>query len=391
MSQENSENANQEVKSFEFDAMYLLAQIIRFKYFIIIITGIASIATLFMTLSMPRWYTATVNAIPPKTNSSLLGGAMSGISSTLKEFGLTKLGGQSGDDYSFLVILNSRSVKDSILDKFQLAKEYEIPDSERTKLYNALDENLELSYEKEGNYTISMTSKDKQKAADIANYTIELANSISQRVSRSEAIYNISFIGSRIVATDSALESISIQLQKYSKDKMVFSPLDQAKAISTAYATLKSELIIQETQWSILKNKYGENDQLTQSQKRTVEVLQQRLNDAETKPGFAGNFSLNEATGVGIEYARLFAQFETFTKVRSFLLPMLEEAKIKEKQETPTLMILDKAVPPDKHSKPKKAFIILGATFGAFLLSILFVVLLDGYKRTKAKYLNYKK
>ena len=48
------------------------------------------------------------------------------------------------------------------------------------------------------------------------------------------------------------------------------------------------------------------------------EELNKKINEAETKPGFAGNFSLDKSGEVGIKYLKLYAQLETFTKVKTF-------------------------------------------------------------------------
>ncbi|MFC2130546.1 hypothetical protein ACFLSQ_03850 [Bacteroidota bacterium] len=369
-----------------YGGAYLLLLLHRYKWFVIITVFLATTASVILSLSMPNWYEATVSAVPSKTQGSLFDNMLGGISSTLKEFGMTKLGGSGGEAYDFIVVMQSRTVKDSLINKFNLAEEYEIADTMKSKLYGALEDNLEVTYEKEGNYTVSILSKDKYKAVEMINYFIGVVNNLAERVAHEEASINRGYLENRIVRTDSVIKSVSDSLAKYSKKNFLFSLEEQAEASSSAYADLKSELIKYETLLDMYTNRLGQNDAYTKMTSELVNSLRSKIQDAKIEPGFAGNFSLENATGVGIEYMRLLAEFETFTKVKSILLPMLEEAKLEESKKGQSLIVVDSPIPADKKAKPKRSLIVLGFMFGTFILCTIFIVLLDGYKNFRRKY-----
>ncbi|MFH1050073.1 MAG: hypothetical protein V1779_03970 [bacterium] len=392
---ENSSNnlKNPEAKDsyqVKYDGAYLLALMLKYKWFYIIIVILATAGAVVLSLNMPNWYSASINAVPSKTQGSLFDNMMGGISSALKEFGMTKLGGAgSADAYDFIVLMQSRTVKDSLIDKFNLAKEYDIPDTQRTNIYNELENNMEVNFEKEGNYTVSIFSKNKYKAVDMVYYFIKVVNSLAQRVSREDASMNRRFLENRIVQTDSVVKTIADSLTIYSRKNFLISVEEQAKASSIAYADLKSELIKRETIYEMYKNRMGDNDAKTKMMAELVESLKNKLNQAKEQPGFAGNFSLENATGVGIEYMRLLAEFETFTKVKSILLPMLEEAKLEESKQTQSLIIVDPPRLADKKAKPKRSLIVIGFAFGTFILCTIFIIMLDGWKNFKKKYKGF--
>jgi capsule polysaccharide export protein KpsE/RkpR len=387
---ENENNLNEVMsnnRDRSMDGTYFLYLLFKYKWFVIITVTIATVASAILSLQMDNWYSATVNAVPSKSQGSLFDNMIGGgISSALKEFGMTKLGGGGGDAYDFIVLMQSRTVKDSLIDKYDLAKEYDIPDTARSQIYAALDDNLEVTYEKEGNYTISVLSKDKHKAVDMVNYFIDIVNALAQRVSREDAARNKEYLINRIKQTDSVLVHVGGLLSVYSKKNMLFSPEDQAKSVGTAYSELKSELIIQGTKLDMIKNMYGENDAYTKMQQNLVNSLSKIVEEAKTRPGFAGNFAMENATEVAIEYMKLQAELETFTKVKSLLLPMLEEAKLQETKNTNSLIIIDKPIPADKKAKPKRSIIVLGFMFGTFILCSIFIVILDSYKNFLKKY-----
>ncbi len=374
-------------KKISYDGTYLFALMLKYKWFYIIIVTLATAGSVILSLNMPNWYSASINAVPSKAQGSLFDNMVGGISSALKEFGMTKLGGGGGGDaYDFIVLMQSRTVQDSLIDKFNLAKEYDIPDTQRTKIYQELEDNMEVSFEKEGNYTATLYSKNKYKAVEMVNYFIKVVNDLAQRVSREDAALNRGFLENRIVQTDSVVKTIADSLAIYSKKNFLISVEEQAKASSMAYAELKSELIKQETVYDMYKNRFGTNDAYTKMMNEVVTSLRDKLTQAKEQPGFAGNFSLENATGVGIEYMRLLAEFETFTKVKSILLPMLEEAKLEEAKKTQSLIIVDPARLADKKAKPKRSLIVIGFAFGTFILCTIFIILLDGYRNFKKRY-----
>ncbi|MDA3843398.1 MAG: hypothetical protein PF588_03395 [Candidatus Kapabacteria bacterium] len=367
------------------DGFYLLVLMLKYKVFMIVSIVIAIGASVGISLQMDNWYTSTVNAVPPKQSGDLLKSALGSMSSALKQFGMTKLGG-SGEGYEFTVLLFSRSVKDSMIKKYDLATDYDIPDTAMTLLREEFGSNLDVTYEKDGNYTISIMSKDREKAAVMANDYIEITNGLAVDVFKSEAVFNRKYLERRIGVLDANITVTGDSLQKYSSKYMLFSPEDQAKAVSMAYSEMKAELLKQEMLYEMLVNKLGEKDYLAKSQLKLIAKLKAKIFESETTPGFAGNFTMKNATKISIEYMRLYAELETFTKVKDFLLPMLEDARLDENRNLQSLVVVDPAIPADKKTSPKRSLIVIGSVFGTFVLSVLFILLLQAYKDFKKKY-----
>lgn len=367
------------------EGVLLAAILLRYKWFILLFTLIGTIAATIVAFILPNWYSATANVVPPKSTSLGFEGIMNNLSSTLKDIGLTKLGGKGEGAYSLLVILESRTVKDSIIKKYNLMERYEIESGRMVDVRKAFEENLEIESEKEGNYTITITDKDPKIAAMMANDYVQIANNLAQNIFNLESKVNKEYLEKRIKATEDNITKVSDSIRIYSQAKLIFSPQDQAKALSTALVDLKAELMKQEIILDLLTNKYGKEDPYTIMQTGVINQLKTQLSNAQNQPGFGGNFSLNKAAEVGIEFMRLYAEFETLNKVKAFLIPMLEEARLNEVRQTQSLFIVDKAVPPDKKAKPKRLLIILGSAIGLLLLSIIFTLIFNSYKSFSKK------
>ena len=364
-------------------AVYFFSILLRHKLFLIITVSIITIASVVIALILPKWYAATANVVHPQHSGTSFEGTLSNITSKLRDFGLAKFGGGGGSTYDFIVILQSRSMKDSLIKKFDLMDVYEIEDSSMHVARELLDNNMEINFEEEGNYLITIYDQDPGRASRMANETVSLANDIARNIYNYEASLNKAYLKERLLKTDSVLNSIADKLGNYSSEYMIFSPEDQAAAISDAIIELKANILNQEMIYEMIVSKYGKEDQMAIIQKKLVERLKDQLEEAQNQPGFAGEFPVKDAGKVSIPYMKLLAEYETFTKVKAFLMPMLEEARMNELRNTKNLLVLDEAIVPEKKSRPKRSVIVIGAFLGSIAISILVIFLIHGYKKLK--------
>lgn len=378
-------------KTEEFSSIHLIALIVKYKIFVLSLTiGATIIAAIVAFFFIENEYKSTVNVVPPQTEDALQS-TIGMISSPLKDIGLSKLAGKAlSDNYNFMVILMSRSVLDSIIFEFDLIKEYEIKDNSLEDTRKKLEENIEINYEKDGNYFISFWDKDPQRAANMANRLIEIANNVAIRVFREEIRLNKENMDSRLRATDSTIKAIADTLESFSRRTLIFSPVEQANSISKAMSDLKAEEIKYDIIYEYYRSLYGDNDYLTKSVGKLKEETSRKVTSSQTRPGFAGNFTFGDAGKEAIEYMRLFTEFETYTKVKSFLLPAMEQTKMDEFKGIKNLIVIDKAVPAEKKDRPKRSFILAGTMLGSFVLSLLIIILIYVYRELKQQLQNLK-
>jgi uncharacterized protein involved in exopolysaccharide biosynthesis len=113
--------------------------------------------------------------------------------------------------------------------------------------------------------------------------------------------------------------------------------------------------------------------------------LNDQIGRSTTEKGYAGNFTLNEAAGIGIEYLRIYTEFETQSKVKAMLLPMLEKARLDEKRNSQNLFVVDEALRPDKKDRPKRSIIIAGSGIGSLVVAILLIILSYNFRNLSRK------
>ena len=73
--------------------------------------------------------------------------------------------------------------------------------------------------------------------------------------------------------------------------------------------------------------------------------------------------------GLRTEGARLALDAEIQRRVFTMLTSQLEDARVQEMRDTPTITVLDRARPPEIRTRPKRSLIVLASTMASLLLS----------------------
>ncbi|MEY2719153.1 MAG: hypothetical protein RLZZ273_519 [Bacteroidota bacterium] len=364
----------------QFPTAEIIRYLLRFKWILLGLCAATTIGVYLYSLTMPQYYKSTVNCVPPSADEAGLGGALAGISSTLKDIGLSKIGGKSGESFEFISLLFSRTIRDSMIHRFKLIDEYDMQGEIMDDVRSELDDNLEVKLHEEGNYEITIWSQNPQKSVEMCNTFVSYANEIANRVQRMEAEKSVRYMERRLAMMDSILSSITDSLDYFSRTYRLFSPIDQAKASAEALANVKSELLKQEMVLGLLKENYGDSDPQVRAAQGLVKELQGQYERAQTQPGFAGNFALTDAAGVGATYMRLFAEYEAYSKLKAFLLPSLEQARLDINKTSPALLVVDKPEPAEKRDRPKRMLLAAGSGFGIGIISILVLLMIRGWR-----------
>ncbi|MDZ4744498.1 MAG: Wzz/FepE/Etk N-terminal domain-containing protein [bacterium] len=368
-------------KPAAFPTSELINTLFKRWWVVALVTFVVGLATFLYAQTLPNYFEASINCVPPRADNSLTGGALGGLSSTLKDIGLTKMGGKSSEGYEFVVLLYTRSIRDSMISRFKLHEEYELQGESMSTVRDEFEKNLEIEYLPEGNYTISIWSRSAEKAVEMCEGFVQEANSLANRVQREEASKAAAYLEQRMAKMDSSLATLSDSLSMYARKYLIFSPTDQAKAASVALATGKAEVWRQETLLGLLQQSYGAEDPQVRTQRQLVEQLQQSYRRMETQPGMAGNLSISDGASVGVRYLRVYAEFEAFSKIKAFLMPSLEQTHLDMNKTSPSLLVVDHPEVAEKKSKPKRSLIAGGAGLGAGVLTLCILIIAFAWKQ----------
>ena len=372
-----------------FDYLYILVKRRRFLFKTVLGAGIL-IAVI--SLLMPNWYMATASVLPPKRPGgllSLLEG--SGFSSLLRNIpGISgKLsGGQEA--YSYLAILQSRTVLERVVHKFDLMTVYEISDSSMDKALKALRNNVTFDFAAEGNIVITVLDQDPQRAADMANYFVELLNERSVQLGTQEARSNREFVERRFQQNQHDLKNAEDSLKAFQQRYGIYALPEQTAGAIKAASVLKAEADAKEIELGIVRRSFGDENARVQALRLELSEINRKM--GEMKFGTADWYndrSLNlfvpfkDVPEIGAEYVRRFRDFEVQNRMMEFLLPLYEQAKIDEQKDTPVVLELDKAVAPERKSKPRRSLIVLTCMAIALMFGTTWIFVQEIYEREK--------
>ncbi|MCO6465174.1 MAG: hypothetical protein J5I53_01030 [Bradyrhizobiaceae bacterium] len=358
-----------------FVAARVVQLIVKRKWIILIIGLVSGVAGYLYALSLPNYYKSTINCVPAANEQSLLGGSLGSLGGALKDIGLSKLSKGSSESFEFIVVLYTRQIRDSMIRKYDLVRQYEMEGEPMHYVREAFEDNLEVNLRAEGNYEITIWSESPQQSVEMCQSFVNYANDVANAIARKEALKTTGYLQSRIRLIDSALSALSDSMAYYSKTYLMFSPMDQAKSSATALAAAKTMLLEQETVLGLLQRSYGADDPQTKAQAGLVEQLRTQYSDLTSKPGFVGDYSIRDAAGIGSSFMKLVAEFEAHSKLKAFILPTLEQAQLDQAKSTPSLIVVDDPVPAEKKDRPKRSLYAAGSALGASLLVIALMLI----------------
>lgn len=347
-----------------------------------IISGIIAFTT-------PNSYKAVATFLPPQKQSGLLESVTGGLSSTLKSFGFAKSTFGGSGVYSYLPILKSMEMSERMMKRFDLLKVYDINSGSTQKAREELNDHSEFSFEEEGHISVSVEDSDPKRAAEMANAFVEYLNEINTELNVSEAHSNRIVVEKQYNETLKSLAVLEDSLMEFQKRTKIYSLPDQAKIALSATASIRAQMMYQQVAVAVAERTFGSDDADVQLAKVKLQELQKSIDDTQNGKGIGQLLPpIADMPKEVVQYARLFRDYEIYSKFLGFLVPMYQQAKIDEIKETRAVVLLDKAQAPDKKSGPKRSLIIAVTALSFFTLGVLFLFVRDRIHSYKENFPN---
>lgn len=320
-------------------------------------TLVAAVLTLGIAFLLPRWYRATAVLMPPEESDLLSNMAFAQRALTkFPAFGVL-------DDYftpadTYKAILTSRTVQESIVEKFDLVKLYKLKSREKT--VKELKGHVKVKLNPDGTIQISVEDRDKQRAADMANAYVAELDRFNMLKRNSRAKQTRVFLESRVAETDSLLRLSEHQLQRYQETHGAVAPTNAEAADAGAAADLMARKIMLEVRLGMLKSYLRpEHEQVRQAESELAALTSR----------------IGQIPAMQNDLVRLYRDTKLREQLLMLLTAELEQARIQESMNTPTLAVLDAAVPPERHARPRRLTLAVAAGLLAFVFSSAWYVL----------------
>jgi len=345
---------------------------------------VTAVMAVYLFAFAKTWYLSSANVMPArKAGGGMLDGIASGISSTLKDIGVTQIAGKGKSDgtYSPLAIISSRNLQEQIIKEFDLMKVYEAENMEDA--VKEFSQHASADVLEEGNISVSFEDTDPKRAATIANRLVRGMNETNSRLAIEEAKFNRTYIEMRYSKLLADLDSTEKALGAFQKKYGVYELKTQATAQLTVLGTLEQQKYMAEVQAQNAAQLYGEDAAETRIMRSQVADLSSKLEGLKT--GMDENASsyfvpMDVMPDVALDYIRLTRDFEIQSKLKALLLPSYEQAKLDESKQSMAYVVMDSAIPPEKKARPKRASMLLMTLIGSIGMTSLFVL---GYAQWK--------
>lgn len=315
---------------FQDESQNLLLFIWRKRKIIIILTGIAFVASIVISLFLTPLYRSTAIVFPTATSTVSFSEQRNAKASSM-DFG------EEDQAEQLLQILQSSRIRNRIVERFDLFKHYEIDPKDENryfKLGQEYNSHIQFSRTKYGSISIDVLDKDPVLAAEIANKIVDLIDTVKNNMVKERTIPAFDITKRKREMLETEINGILAELDTLSKMGVVTS--EGRANLYQAYNESKSE-----ADKAFVKNQID----------------------------------------VNIKYGARFDGLEQLRDERIVKLTKFEDAYEQSESDANAnfnhKFVVEPAVVADKKAKPKRMIVVLLATMGVFFFVIFALLVQD--------------
>jgi tyrosine-protein kinase Etk/Wzc len=364
---EESDNSQRQVDVSVLDFLII---ILKHKRLVWGITLSAAAMTVLISLLMTPMYRAETKILPPQQNTS---GIATELLSQFSGGGLGLVGGALGlknPNDIYVGMLKSRTISDRIIDRFKLMEIYDA--RYMTDARKELDGLLDVQSDKEGIITVSVEDEDPARAAAMANAFVGELRDLTQNLAVTEASQRRLFFEEQLKKAKGDLIRAEDAMKGFQEKTGAIQIDEQAKAVIDAIAQLRAQIAEKEVELKVMRTYATSANPDLQMTEEALAGMKQQLQRMER--GGEKNPDPLVPTGrmpaVGTDYLRKLREVKYYETLFALMAKQYEIAKVDEARNATVIQVLDRAVPPEKKARPKRALMAVVATFTGFFFAV---------------------
>lgn len=346
------------------------------KYQVLGLTLAALVVSAIVSLLLPNEYKSTTVFYPTRFISTPRDPITEGDK---MEFAAT-----SEEIDRIITIGESQPLAEHIIKKYNLYKDYgfENTNDDATKqgVLESFTSNLTIVHNERDAVEVTFYSRDKEKAATIANDIVTVIDSMNQQLSLENRTKLTSLYESQYNFLGEQMEIMHDSLTKARKKYGIFISEKESRYLGEAVIRTQTELVQAKGELEALTRSAGSGD-------ARVIALKARINGLENAHNSLVNGSDNSIYNMptymaGVDIVNnLQKQYQNLAERYILSRTVLESAKFAIGGKVSTTYVVQKAYPATRKAKPIRWLIVAGSTLLAFFLSVAFVSLYELYKR----------
>ncbi len=359
----------------EISLLDLAIVLAKHKILILGLPFVVAVLAAGYSLTLPNMYTGTTKLFPPQQGQSAAASMLSQLG------GLAGLaGGVAGIKNPtdlYIGMLKSRTVADNMIERFGLMKlnEAKYPSQARA----ALEGVSTIASGKDGMITVSVDDKDPKRAAELANGYVDELLKLTQVLAVTEASQRRLFFERQLAQAKDNLTKAEIAARQALAQGGLVNVDDQGRAMVEATARLRAQITGKEVQIGAMRAFAADGNPALQLAQKELESTKRELAKIEGVGGVKA--SSNAQGGQGIDNLGLLRDVKYQETLFELLAKQYELAKIDEAKDSAVIQVLDKAIEPDRKSKPKRTQIVLLSALVALFVGILWAFVREAIAR----------
>ena len=362
-----------------------LGVVVRWRRMILVSVLGVSLVAAGISLILPKSYRGRAVVYPPKESQDMFG-----LSALLGDLpmGLLGMGGSAVSATDFVPVLESERVAHAIATRYDLMARYEA--ETREDLLLMIDDRLDVELSREQYLTVSYEEETPELAAEITNaFVDELDRALQERrVEQSRSLRD--YLDGRLAEAKKTMLEAERAYNRFQQEHMAIDLEAQAKAqiegaadMASAYAELYVKREIAGRLMAPGHPKLKQFDLEISGARKALDDLLMGHGPAgrgQAKPDEALPdifIPFRDVPGLGLEALQLMRDVEINNAIYAFVRQEYEKARFEEEKETPLVIVLDRAVPPDYRSRPRRTMMVAVAGGLSLAVSLLLAFLLE--------------
>jgi uncharacterized protein involved in exopolysaccharide biosynthesis len=240
---------------------------------------------------------------------------------------------------------------------------------------------------RDGIISIDVDSHDPKRAAALANAYVEELEKMNERLAVTEAAQRRLFFEKQLQLQKNALASAEVDLQRTQEKTGLIKLDEQGRAIIEAVAEVRAQIAAKEVQIGAMRSFTTDVNPERVRAEAELRGLRQQLAKLEQSGGVLnkGTFvPTGKVPEVGLEFVRKLRDVKYHETLFELLAKQYELARLDESKDASIIQVLDRAVPPERKSKPARRQIVLVTAFVSVLFTVLLIALLEAYERAQS-------
>lgn len=356
----------------------LLLTLLKYKVTILTIIISLTLVSLIISLVWPQSFKSESEIVQVKESG---GTSVGGLLENLAAFNIT--GGKVGGE-TILVILNSQTLRDNLIEEFNLSEVYGSDIIEATR--KILSSNLVIEEVREGGFgfnpvvsvKIGVIDGEPERARAMNEFILNELDAELVELNQKSTSESLNILESRYEQAVSDLREAEKELNEFQNEYGIIQAPAQVEAIIQNLASLKAEITQREVELAVIERNVSQSSSIYRSKLVELQELksafESRIRRSEDLSRVDDSyFSLFDIPNLLLRYVRHQREVEIQQRIQETLFPQLEQQRLMQKNSSSGIQTIDAPNLPTYKFAPKRAYIVLAGFFFSIFLALIVV------------------